>query len=94
MLLIAAVGGAASQGLGVGMLLAFVLGLLAANTAVALLAAAGFLSARRARGLYVAAGCLTAVFSLLIGSYAVLGVSDRLPDLQELLSLVFGAPPA
>ena len=93
-LLIAAVGGAASQGLGVGMLLAFVLGLLAANSAVALLAAAGFRSARRARGLYVAAGGLTAGCSLLIGSSALLGASDRLPDLQAILSLVFGAPPA
>ena len=93
-LLLAAVGGAASQGLGVGMLLAFVLGLLASNSAVALLAAAGFRSARRARGLYVAAGGLTAGFSLLVGSSALLGASDRLPDLQATLSLVFGAPPA
>ena len=93
-LLLAAVGGAASQGLGVGVLLAFVLGLLASNSAVALLASAGFLSARRARGLYVAVGGLTAVFSLLIGSAALLGASDRLPDLQAALSLVFGTPPA
>ena len=76
------------------MLLAFVLGLLASNSAVALLTSAGFRSARRARGLYVAAGGLTAVFSLLIGGSAVLGASDRLPDLQATLSLVFGAPPA
>jgi hypothetical protein len=93
-LLIAAVGGAASQGLGVGMLLAFVFGLLLSNTAVALLTSSGFISAGRARSLYVAAGCLTAVFSLIVGAYALAGAADRLPDLQAVLSAVFGAPPA
>jgi hypothetical protein len=93
-LLIAAVGGAASQGLGVGMLLAFVFGLLISNTAVALLTSSGFISAGRARSLYVAAGCLTAVFSLVVGGYALAGAADRLPDLQAVLSAVFGEPPA
>ena len=92
-LLIAAVGGAASQGLGVAMLLAFVVGLLVSNSAVALLTSAGFVSAGRARGLYVAAGVLTAVFSLAVGSFALLGISDRLPDLQQALAAVFGQLP-
>jgi hypothetical protein len=89
-LIIAAVGGAASQGLGVGMLLAFVAGLLVSNTAVALLTSAGFISASKIRTLYVAAGALAAVFSLWVGSYAVLGVSDQLPDLQTVISALFG----
>ena len=92
-LLIAAVGGAASQGLGVAMLLAFVVGLLVSNSAVALLTSAGFVSAGRARGLYVSAGVLTAVFSLAVGSFALLGISDRLPDLQQALAAVFGQLP-
>ncbi|HEX2033507.1 MAG TPA: hypothetical protein VHS99_04920 [Chloroflexota bacterium] len=83
-LIIAAVGGAAGQsaGLGTGMLLAFVLGLLISNTAVALLATTGFLSVRGARVLYLGVACLAAGLSLVIGTYAVLGVSDRLPALQ------------
>jgi high-affinity nickel-transport protein len=92
-LLIAAVGGAASQGLGVAMLLAFVVGLLVSNSAVALLTSAGFVSAGRARGLYVFVGCLTAVFSLAVGSFALLGISDRLPDLQQVIGAVLGQAP-
>lgn len=88
-LIIAAVGGAASQGLGVWMLLAFVVGLLLSNTSVALLTSFGFISAGRARMLYVAAGCLAAVFSLWVGSYAVLGMADQLPDIQAVLSALF-----
>jgi high-affinity nickel-transport protein len=78
-LIIAAVGGATSQGLGTGMLLAFVAGLLVSNTTVALIASAGFLSAQRTRTLYLVAGCLAAVFSLYVGGYALLGLSDHLP---------------
>jgi high-affinity nickel-transport protein len=92
-LLIAAVGGAASQGLGIAMLLAFVAGLLVSNSAVALLTSAGFVSAGRARGLYVFAGVLTAGFSLVVGSFALLGISDRLPDLQQAIAAVFGQLP-
>ncbi|CAA9267786.1 MAG: hypothetical protein AVDCRST_MAG77-3754 [uncultured Chloroflexi bacterium] len=89
-LIIAAVGGAASQGFGAGMLLAFVAGLLISNTAVALLTSAGFISATRIKTLYVAAGVMAAVFSLWVGSYAVLGVSDQLPDLQTTITALFG----
>lgn len=89
-LIIAAVGGAASQGLGTGMMLAFIAGLLISNTAVAVLTSLGFLSAGRAKAVYVAVGCLTAVFSLFVGTYFVLGAGDQLPDLQGFLSLILG----
>jgi len=89
-LIIAAVGGAASQGLGVGMLFAFVAGLLLSNTAVALLTATGVMSATRGKALYVAAGVLAAVFSLWVGSYALLGISDQLPDIQQPIIALFG----
>jgi hypothetical protein len=90
-LIIAAVGGAASQGLGVMMLVAFVAGLLLSNTLVAALSSLGFLSASRTRNLYLAVGCLTAVFSLVVGTCFLLGWSDRLPDLQPLTSFLGGA---
>jgi high-affinity nickel-transport protein len=93
-LLIAAVGGAATQGLGLGMLLAFVAGLLVSNTAVAYLTCAGFLSAQRARVVYLAAGVLAAIFSLWVGSFALLGISDHLPDLQAVLADLLGPAPA
>jgi len=85
-LLLAAVGGAAGQGLGIAMLIAFTAGLLVSNTAVALLASLGFVSSRRARTLYGGVAALTAGFSLVVGGHALLGLSDRLPDLQMALS--------
>lgn len=93
-LIIAAVGGAASQGLGTGMMLAFIAGLLISNTAVAVLTSLGFLSAGRAKALYVAVGCLTAAFSLFVGTYFVLGAGDQLPRLQGFLSVILGEPTA
>jgi high-affinity nickel-transport protein len=83
-LIIAAVGGAASQGLGTAMMLAFIVGLLISNTAIAFLTASGFISSTRAKTLYVAIGCLAGAFSLLVGLYFVLGLSDQLPDLSPL----------
>ena len=93
-LIIAAVGGAATQGLGLGMLFAFVAGLLVSNAAVALLTSAGFISSSRMKSLYIAAGVLAAGFSLWVGSYALLGISDQLPDIQRAIEALFGASPA
>jgi high-affinity nickel-transport protein len=90
-LLIAAVGGAAAQGLGTGMMVAFIVGLLISNTVVAFLSATGFISSSRAKSLYVAVGTLAGAFSLVVGAYFVLGAGDRLPDLQQLMG--FGAEP-
>jgi high-affinity nickel permease len=92
-LIIAGVGGAASQGLGVGMLLAFVVGLIVSNTIVAALAATGFVSSARARPFYVVLGALTGAFSLVIGVYFILGIGSELPDLNELLTAIFGEEP-
>ena len=86
-LLIAAVGGASSQGLGLAMLLAFTAGLVLSNTAVAVLAATGFITSARARPLYLAVGVLTGLFSLVVGAYFALGLGTELPDLQQLLGL-------
>ena len=93
-LIIAAVGGAASQGLGLWMLLAFVVGLVLSNTAIALLTSMGFVTTGRAKALYLVAGCVAAVFSLVVGSYFALGAADALPDLQDVVTIVFGASAA
>ena len=92
-LIIASVGGAASQGLGIGMLLAFVVGLVISNSIVAALASTGFITSTRARPVYVALGVMTGVFSLIIGIYFVLGIGSELPDLNELLTSIFGEAP-
>ena len=93
-LIIASVGGAASQGLGIGMLLAFVIGLVISNSVIAVLASTGFISSARARPFYVALGVLTGAFSLVIGTYFLLGIGGDLPDLNELLTAIFGETPA
>lgn len=89
-LLIAAVGGASSQGLGIAMLLAFTVGLVLSNTVVAVLASTGFISSSRARPLYLAVGLLTGVFSIVIGAFFALGLGTELPDLQQLLGFLPG----
>ena len=55
-LIIAAVGGAAGQGLGVPMMLAFILGLLASNSIVVLVTATGFVASQLRTRLYIAIG--------------------------------------
>ena len=84
-LIIAAVGGAASQGFGTAMMVAFIIGLLLSNTLLAGLSAAGFMSSQHARHFYVVAGCLAGAFSLVVGVFFVFGLSDVMPDIQKLL---------
>jgi high-affinity nickel-transport protein len=91
-LIIAAVGGAASQGLGTAMMLAFVFGLLLSNGVVAFLTASGFISSTRARPFYLAVGVAAGAFSLIVGAFFAFGISDQLPDLQQVFS--FLAPTA
>jgi high-affinity nickel-transport protein len=91
-LIIAAVGGAASQGMGTAMMLAFVVGLLLSNGVVAFLTASGFISSTRARPFYIAIGVAAGAFSLIVGAFFALGLSDQLPDLQEIFG--FLAPTA
>jgi len=84
-LLIAAVGGAASIGLGVPMMLAFIVGLVASNTAIVVLSASGFVASRSRQRIYVAIGVVAGVFSLVIGGAFLLGAEELLPDLEQLL---------
>jgi high-affinity nickel-transport protein len=84
-LLIAAVGGASSAGLGVPMLLAFVLGLLISNFGIVLLSSVGFVGSQTREQLYVAIGAVAGLFSLLVGTIFLFGLDGTLPDLGTLL---------
>lgn len=85
-LLIGAIGGASSQGLGIALLFAFLFGLIISNTMVALCGAAGFVSSARLKPLYLALGLFAGVFSLSVGSFFALGEGDHLPDLQKFVA--------
>jgi high-affinity nickel-transport protein len=84
-LLIAAVGGASSAGLGVPMLFAFVVGLLISNLAIVLVSSIGFVSSQARERIYVAFGAVAGVFSLVVGAIFLLGQEGGLPDLGAAL---------
>ncbi len=84
-LLIAAVGGASSSGLGIPMLFAFVIGLLVSNFGIVVISSVSFVSSQTRERLYVAVGAVAGVFSLVIGSIFLFGLSDSLPDLGRIL---------
>jgi len=75
----------ASIGLGVPMMLAFIVGLVASNTAIVVLSASGFVASRSRQRIYVAIGVVAGVFSLVIGGAFLLGAEELLPDLEQLL---------
>ncbi len=84
-LLIAAVGGASSAGLGVPMLFAFVIGLLISNFAIVMLSSVGFVSSQARERVYVAIGAVAGIFSLFVGSIFLFGLDGVLPDLGSVL---------
>jgi high-affinity nickel-transport protein len=86
-LLIAAVGGAASAGLGVPMLLAFVIGLLLSNFAIVVISSVGFVASQTRERVYVVVGAIAGVFSLAIGTLFLVGQDVVLPDLSSILPL-------
>ena len=84
-LLIAAIGGASSQGLGIPMMLAFIVGLLISNSIVVLITATGFIASRIRERLYVAIGVVAGAFSLVIGTIFLFGLEAQLPSLEAWL---------
>jgi hypothetical protein len=84
-LLIAAVGGASSAGLGVPMLAAFVVGLLVSNFAIVVISSVGFVSSQARERVYVVFGGVAGVFSLVVGAVFLLGLNGGLPDLGNAL---------
>jgi hypothetical protein len=84
-LLIAAVGGASSAGLGIPMLAAFVAGLLLSNFAIVVISSVGFVSSQARERAYVAFGGVAGVFSLVVGAVFLLGLNGGLPALGNSL---------
>jgi high-affinity nickel-transport protein len=84
-LLIAAVGGAASAGLGIPMLLAFVLGLLISNFAIVVLTSVGFVASQTRERIYVVVGLVAGVFSLVLGTIYLLAMDAIVPEMDSLL---------
>ena len=84
-LLIAAVGGAASAGLGIPMLFAFVLGLLISNFAIVLLSSVGFVASQTRERIYVVVGLVAGLFSLVLGSIYLFGLDAIVPEMDGLL---------
>jgi high-affinity nickel-transport protein len=82
--LFVALGSAASISLGVPMLVAFIVGLVIANTLVVIVSASGFLASQGRRQVYVVVGALAGVFSLVVGTAFLFEIG--LPDLERLLS--------
>jgi high-affinity nickel-transport protein len=83
-LLLAGIAGVTGT-MGIVILFAFVVGLLVANTLVAVVSASGFIGAQRLRTLYVIVGAVAGVASLVIGALFIVGLGTALPDLQQLL---------
>jgi high-affinity nickel permease len=84
-LLIAAIGGASSEGLGFPMMAAFIVGLLISNSIVVFITATSFIASRLRERLYVVIGVVAGTFSIVIGAIFLLGLEDRLPSLQAWL---------
>jgi len=84
-LLIAAIGGASSQGLGFPMLFAFIVGLLISNSIVVFITATGFIASRFRERLYVVIGVVAGSFSLVIGAIFLFGLQNRLPSIEAWL---------
>lgn len=84
-LLIAAVGGAASAGLGIPMLFAFVAGLLVSNLAIVAVSTVGFVASQTRERIYVVVGLVAGLFSLVLGLIYVLGADAIVPDMESLL---------
>jgi high-affinity nickel permease len=83
-LLIAAIGGAGGAGLGIPMLVAFIVGLLVSNSIVVLITATGFIASRVRERLYLGIGVVAGTFSLAIGLLFLLQLNNRLPALDKL----------
>jgi hypothetical protein len=87
-LLIAAIGGASSQGLGLPMLGAFIVGLLIANSIVVLITATGFIASRVRERLYIVVGVVAGTFSLAVGLVFMLDLEGSLPAIDHWLESI------
>lgn len=84
-LLIAAIGGASSQGLGFPMMAAFIVGLLISNSIVVFVTATGFIASRFRQRIYVVIGVIAGTFSLVVGAIFLFGLESSLPSIEAWL---------
>jgi cytochrome c biogenesis protein CcdA len=89
-LIIAAVGGAASVGLGIPMMAAFIVGLLISNSLIVFLSATGFVASQLRSRIYLVIGVLAGVFSLVVGVLFLVQAEAALPDLNEIFQFIGG----
>ncbi len=89
-LIIAAVGGAASVGLGIPMMAAFIIGLLISNSVIVFLSATGFVASQLRSRIYLVVGMLAGAFSLIVGILFLAEAENVLPDLNEVLRFIGG----
>ena len=87
-LIIAAVGGATSAGLGVPMMFAFIVGLLISNSLIVLLTATGFVASQLRQRLYLVVGVVAGAFSLTIGALFLFQAEGALPDLNQIFGFI------
>ncbi|HEX4820545.1 MAG TPA: hypothetical protein VFV00_10085 [Acidimicrobiales bacterium] len=80
-LVFAAAAGAGGRAGGVAVLVAFVVGLLASNTAVSLASTFGFVHATKRWSVYATISVVTAVFSLTVGALFLVGHGAVLPTI-------------
>jgi high-affinity nickel-transport protein len=83
-LFIGAIGGANAVGLGIPMMIAFILGLLITNTIMVVISSSGFLASQSRRQIYVVIGLIAGIFSLVVGCAFLFGIEDLLPSLEHL----------
>ena len=84
-LIIAAIGGASGIGLGIPMMLAFIVGLLISNSAIVVITATGFVASQTRQRIYVVAGAVAGALSLVVGLLFFFELQDSLPDLDAIL---------
>ena len=87
-LIISAIGGAAGVGLGIPMMIAFIIGLLISNTAIVVLTATGFIASQLRQRIYLVIGVLAGVFSLVVGVLFLFEAEATLPDLGSIFGFI------
>jgi cytochrome c biogenesis protein CcdA len=80
-LIFVAAAGVSGRGMGVALLVCFLVGLVSSNTLIALAGTFGFLGASRRFRLYVGVSVVTALFSLVIGMLFLIGRGSVLPGI-------------
>jgi hypothetical protein len=87
-LIIAAVGEASGAGLGIPMLIAFIVGLLISNTIIVVVSATGFVASQTRQRAYLAFGVAAGLFSLVVGLLFLFELEGLLPDLDRIFGFI------